>query len=44
MNRAARRRLLWFLALALVAVAATVILLLPAPGQIINSRIARAGR
>jgi Flp pilus assembly protein TadD len=33
MNRAARRRLLWFLALALVAIAALVILLLPAPGQ-----------
>jgi tetratricopeptide (TPR) repeat protein len=33
MNRAARRRLLWFLALALLVVAAAVILLLPAPGQ-----------
>ena len=33
MNPAARRRLLWFLAVALVAVAAAVILLLPAPGQ-----------
>ncbi len=33
MNRAARRRLLWLLGLALVAIAAAVILLLPAPGQ-----------
>ncbi len=33
MNRSARRRLLWFLALALVAIAAAVILLMPAPGQ-----------
>jgi Flp pilus assembly protein TadD len=37
MKRAARRRLLWFLALALVAIAAAVILLLPAPGQGIAS-------
>ncbi len=33
MNRAARHRLLWILAFALLAVAAAVILLMPAPGQ-----------
>jgi tetratricopeptide (TPR) repeat protein len=33
MNRVSRRRLLWVLALALLAVATAVILLLPAPGQ-----------
>ncbi len=37
MNRSARRRLLWVLALALLAVAAAVILLMPAPGQGIAS-------